>query len=126
MSENRLINNLKGILYYLDTPLLDFEVYERQLIKADDLSAGKLFPQELILYGITYGNLNAFFNRRTLKEGCMYYQNHLRAYGMDTMDFDRYIMMNNGNNHLDNYWVRFDGFGARTFSEICSQEYPVC
>ncbi|MBR3517536.1 MAG: hypothetical protein IKO10_14620 [Lachnospiraceae bacterium] len=42
MAEVRLINNLKGILYYLDTPLLDFEVKNRELIKAVDLNEGRL------------------------------------------------------------------------------------
>ena len=55
MAEVRLINNLKGILYNLDTPL---------------------------------------------------------------MDFDLYIRKNNGNNHLDNYWVKFDDFGAKCFAEL--------
>ena len=47
MAEVRLIKNLKGILYYLDTPLLDFEIRDRRLIKAIDLNDGKLFPPEL-------------------------------------------------------------------------------
>ncbi len=42
MAEVRLINNLKGILYYLDTPLLDFEVKNRELSKAVDLNEGRL------------------------------------------------------------------------------------
>ena len=36
MAQVRLIRNLKGILYYLDTPILDFEIRDRELIKADD------------------------------------------------------------------------------------------
>ena len=44
---------------------------------------------------------------------------------MDEMDFDKYIMMNNGNNNLDNYWVKFDGFGARNFIEMINQDIPV-
>lgn len=125
MAEIRLINNLKGILYYLDVPLLDFEIKDRKLIKADDLNEGKLFPPELALYGITYGNFNEFFERRTMKEGCMFYREHLKAMGMEKFDFDKYIMKNNGNNHLDNYWVRFNDFGAKSFYEIRYQEYPV-
>ncbi len=119
MAEVRLINNLKGILYYLDTPLLDFEVRDRRLIKAVDLNAGRMFPPELALYGITYGNLNEFFERRTMKEGCMFYREHLRNIGMERFDFDAYIRHNNGNNNLDNYWVRFEDFGAKCFADIC-------
>lgn len=125
MAEVRWINNLKGILYYLDTPLLDFEVKERQLIKAHDLNGTKLFPPELAVYGISYGNLNDFFARRTMREGCMFYREHLKAIGMESMDFDKYIMKNNGNNHLDNYWVKFENFGAKSFKDICEQSYPV-
>lgn len=37
---------------------------------------------------------------------------------MDKMDFDLYIRKNNGNNHLDNYWVKFEDFGATKFAEL--------
>ena len=107
MSEVRWIRNLKGVLYYLDTPLLDFEIRDRRLIKAVNLSGGALFPPELALYGISYGNLNAFFERRTMKEGCMNYREHLKNIGMDRFDFDEYIRRNGGSNMLDNYWVEF-------------------
>ncbi len=118
MAEVRLINNLKGILYYLDTPLLDFEIKDRELIRAKDLSEKKLYPWELAELGISYGSFNCFFQRRTMKEGCMFYLEHLRAMGMEKMDFDLYIKKNNGNNHLDNYWVRFEDFGAKRFCEL--------
>lgn len=118
MAEVRLINNLKGVLYFLDTPLLDFEIKDRELIKADDLSGHQLYPYELAMHGVSYGSFVRFFQRRTMREGCMFYREHLRALGMDKMDFDLYIRKNNGNNHLDNYWVKFDDFGARKFSEL--------
>ncbi len=118
MAAVRLINNLKGVLYYLDTALLDFEIKDRKLTKAIDLNNGKLFPPELALYGVTYGNLNEFFERRTMKEGCMFYREHLRAIGMDKFDFDKYIMLKNGNNNLDNYWVKFETFGAKSFQDF--------
>ena len=118
MAEIRRISNLKGVLYYLDTPLLDFEVRDRELIKAENMSGGAFFPPELSLYGISYGNLNAFFERRTMKEGCMFYEEHLRGIGMDPFDFDAYIKRNNGNNMLDNYWVRFEDFGAGQFADL--------
>ena len=118
MAEVRWINNLKGVLHYLDTPILDFEVKDMRLIKAVPLSDGKYLPQELAVCGITYGNLNAFFERRTMKEGCMFYWEHLRNIGMEKFDFDEYIKKNNGNNNLDNYWVRFEDFGARCFADF--------
>lgn len=126
MAEVRLINNMKGILYYLDTPLLDFEIRDRELVKGVDMNDGRYFPPELAVYGISYGNLNEFFCRRTMREGCMFYHEHLRALGLEKMDFERYIMMNNGNNNVDNYWVRFDDFGAKSFYDIAHQNYPVC
>ncbi len=108
MSEARWLNNLKGTLYYLDTPVLDFEVNKRKLIKSDVLNNGKLLPPELALYGISYANLNDFFERRTMKENCMYYREHLKNIGMDKFDFDEYIRINDGKNHVDNYWVKFE------------------
>ena len=125
MAEVRWITNLSGILYYLDTPLLDFSIRERQLIHYVNLSDSRFFPPELALYGISYGNLNEFFERRTMKEHSMFYREHLKAYGMKEFDFDTYIKKNNGNNHLDNYWVRFADFGAQCFADICEQAYPV-
>ena len=122
MAEARLINNLKGILYYLDTPLLDFEVKDRELIKAIDLSNKKLYPYELAKLGVSYGSFNKFFQRRTMREGCMFYHEHLRALGMEKMDFDLYIKKNNGNNHLDNYWVKFEDFGATCWQDIVNME----
>lgn len=118
MAEIRQIRNLRGVLYYINTPLLDFEITDRRLIKADNLSGGRFFPPELAVYGVNYGNINEFFERRTMKEGCMFYREHLKAIGMEMFDFDEYIKKNNGNNNLDNYWVRFEDFGARSFEEI--------
>ncbi len=125
MAQVRWINNLSGVLYYLNVPLLDFEIKDRRLNRAIDLNDGKLFPPELACFGISYGNLNDFFARRTIEEGCMYYREHLSAYGMECFDFDQYIISHNGNNNLDNYWVKFDGFGANSFEEICTQDYPI-
>ena len=88
MAENRLISNLEGILYYLDIPLLDFSVRNRQLVRAVNLSQSRLYPPELALYGISYGNLNEFFERRTMKEHSMFYREHLKAIGMEDFDFD--------------------------------------
>ena len=119
MAEVRWITNLEGILYYLETPLLDFQIRERRLVWFKDLSGGRFYPPELALFGVSYGNFNEFFQRRTMKEGCMLYREHLKAIGMqEKFDFDRYILLNNGNNHLDNYWVRFDGYGAQSFREL--------
>lgn len=118
MSEPRFINNLKGTLYYLETPLLNFTIENRHLIHYEDLNNTKLFPPELAIYGVTYGNINEFFLRRTMEEGCMLYREHLRAIGMDSFNFDEYIRKNNGNNNLDNYWIRFDNFGATSFAML--------
>ena len=126
MAEVRWIFNLSGILYYLDTPLLDFSIKNRRLEYAKDLSGRRLYPPELALYGVSYANLNEFFERRTMKENCMFYREHLKAIGLKSFDFDTYIKKNNGNNHLDNYWVKFEDFGAKCFSDICSQKYPAC
>ena len=99
-------------------PLLDFEIKDRQLIRAENLSGSRRFPPEFTFYGITYGSINEFFERRTMKEGCMYYREHLRNIGMDRFDFDEYIRKNNGNNNLDNYWVKFEDCGVSSFAEL--------
>ena len=85
MAEVRWIQNLKGILYYLDTQLLDFEIRDRRLVKAENLSGGDFFPWEIAVYGISYGNLNAFFERRTMKEGSMLYTRHMKNIGMERL-----------------------------------------
>ena len=125
MAEVRWISDLAGTLYYLDTPLLEFCIENRRLVRAVDLSDHRLYPPELALYGVSYGNINEFFERRTMKENCMFYREHLKAFGMEKFDFDVYIRKNNGNNHLDNYWVKFEDFGAKCFDDICRQDYPV-
>lgn len=118
MAEVRLINNLKGILCYKNIQLLDFEIKNRELIRFEDLNEGKYFPPELALYGISYGNINEFFERRTMKEGCMFYREYLQAIGMDKFDFDKYIQIHNGHNNLDLYWVKFEDFGAKKFEDL--------
>lgn len=123
MAEVRLINNLKGILYYLDTPLLDFEIKDRRLVEYKDLNNMKHYPPELAIWGISYGNINEFFKNRTMREGCMFYREHLKAMGMTKFDFDEYIRKNNGNNNIDNYWVRFEDSGARCFRDIAEHKY---
>ena len=75
-------------------------------------------PFELAMLGVSYGSFVRFFQRRIIREGCILYREHLRALGMDKMDFDLYIRKNNGNNHLDNYWVKFDDGGAQSFAEL--------
>lgn len=48
----------------------------------------------------------------------MHYREHLHNIGMNKFDFDEYIKKNNGNNNLDNYWVKFEDFGAKCFSDF--------
>ena len=118
MSEVRWINNLTGTLCYLDTPLLFFNIKDRKLTESRMLNDGRFLPPELALYGVGYGNINEFFCRRTMPENCMMYREHLDNIGMTKFDFDDYIKNNNGNNNLDNYWVKFDGFGAKCFDDL--------
>ncbi len=66
----------------------------------------------------TATSINAFFERRTIKENCMLYREHLQALGMESMDFDEYIRKNNGSNHLDNDWVKLEEAGIQSFQEL--------
>lgn len=61
MAEIRLISNLKAVLYYLDTPLLDFEIKERKLIRAIDLNESRIFPPELAILGNKLRKYQCFF-----------------------------------------------------------------
>lgn len=48
----------------------------------------------------------------------MLYREHLHNIGMNKFNFDEYIKKNNGNNNMDNYWVKFEDFGAKRFSDF--------
>lgn len=48
----------------------------------------------------------------------MLYREYLHNIGMNKLYFDEYIKKNNGNNNLDNYWVKFEDFGAKCFIDF--------
>ena len=126
MAENRLISNLEGILYYLDIPLLDFSVRNRQLVRAVNLSQSRLYPPELALYGISYGNLNEFFERRTMKEHSMFYREHLKAIGMEDVLISRGGQLAVRTDRLDCDYYRFkelDGGAVNAYQNEYMSQY---
>ena len=84
MAEVRLINNLKGVLYFLDTPILDFEIKDRELIKADDLSGHQLYPYELAMLGIP--SIAMAQNKREEKHGFVCNENGFSYIGLNPAD----------------------------------------
>lgn len=40
-------------------------------------------------------------------------------------DFEEIVKLNNGWNHLDYYWVKFDELDATCWKDILTQKYPI-
>lgn len=127
MKNNRpYIKNLKCILYYMEYPLLELEIKDSKLVRANNLSDGKFFPEALAINGVTYEAIRDFFCNRMIEKDSMYYKEGFVKYkesfymlGADNHCLDVYIKNTNGNNNVDNYWVQFEGFGAQSFAQIC-------
>ena len=124
MSREYYLRNLEGTLYYKDIALFEFRIVNRELIYWKDLSNKELWPPEPKVYGMSYGSLNEFFNRRVVQDNAMLLSQYLKQMGLQYYDFEELVKKNNGSTH-DFYWVKFKDFGARNFSEICTQNYPV-
>lgn len=125
MRREHFIKNMNGVLFYKDIPLFSFEIKDRQLISFQDLSNGEMWPYELRDIGVSYVAINNFFRRRVVADYAMWLREYLDALYLDHYDFEEIVKRMNGNNNVDFYWVKFDGIGAKQFSDIISQEYPI-
>lgn len=125
MGREYFIWNMKGVLLCEDLSLVDFEIKERQLIYARDLSNGERYPWALFRYGLTYQGFNTFFNMRVVRDYAQDLRDYLECMGLKAYDFEALVKKMNGWNALDMYWVRFDDLGARCWADICSQKYPI-
>lgn len=125
MQREHFIRNLKGTMYYQDTPIVEFEIKNRELVQFEDLSNGKYWFAELGLWGETYVAFNEFFKRRVVQDYAMYLREYLDACGLESYDFEEIVKRNNGSNHLDMFWVKFENIGAKCFNDIWQQEYPI-
>lgn len=119
------IKNLEGVLYYIDTPVVEFKIRKRELIHFKELSNGRYYPTEFDYLGISYGGLNKFFEDRVVKYGTQDIASYLKAMNLKEYDFEQLIKKNNGWNHLDNYWLKMKDIGAYDWNEITSQSYPI-
>lgn len=125
MEREYFIQNMEGTLYWKDTPLFDFHIRNRELVSYRDLSNGQMWPAEPKTYGMSYRSINDFFRRRVVEDHAMFLMDYLDAMGLDHYDYEEMIKRNNGSNHLDNFWVKFEGLGAKNFDDICNQHYPI-
>ena len=125
MSREYFIKNMKGILHYQNMPLLDFEIKNRELVKGVDLSGQRYWPPEIKVWGLSYVHLNDFFSRRVVPDNQMLLHDYLQAMNLESYNFEEMIKRRNGANGVDDYWVKFDGVGAKTFEEIRTQKYPI-
>lgn len=124
MAYQYYIYDLEGILCYKDIELFSFCIKDRKLISYEIIS-DKYYPMDFYVKGITYNSFNNFFKYRVVKDGAMWIRDYLDAAGLKHYDFEELVKRNNGWNHLDYYWVKFDGLGARNWEEIKSQYYPI-
>lgn len=69
--------------------------------------------------------MNDFFRRRVVQDYAMFIHEYLSGMGLDCYDFEELVKRNNGSNHLDSYWVKFDGIGASCYNDIWEQSYPI-
>lgn len=125
MSKEYFINNLKGTMYCQDLALFEFEIKDRELVSYQDLSRQKWWPMEAKVYGMSYRSLNDFFRRRVVQDYAMWLQDYLKGMGLSGYDFEELVKRNNGSNHLDEYWVKFDRIGAKCYNDIWTQKYPI-
>ncbi len=125
MSKEHFIKNLKGTMYHQNLALFEFEIKDRQLISCHDLSNQKWWPMEPKEFGMSYRSLNDFFRRRVVQDYAMWLSDYLEGMGLSCYNFEELVKRNNGSNHLDEYWIRFDGIGAQCYDEIWTQKYPI-
>lgn len=126
MGYQYFIRNLDGTLYYLDTPVIEFIIKDRELKYSKELSHGKYYPAEFDFMGITYASINHFFAERVVRYGAQEIEDYLDFLELDQYDFEKIVKKMNGWNALDNYWLKFKNTGAKSWGEIQKQHYPIC
>lgn len=117
--------NIQGILMYQDCPVIDFCITDRVLVYAKDLSNKVHYPWALWQLGLTYEGFNLFFNDRVVRRNAQDMDMYLSAMEMKYYDPELLVKKTNGWNALDYHWVKFPDFGARSWKDIKTQQYPV-
>lgn len=119
------ILNIQGILMYEDTPLIDFKISHCRLIYVKDLSNRRYYPWEFTEIGLTYEAFNTFFNDRVVMEHAQDIRYYLEDMGLKFYDFQALIKKMNGWDGVGNHWIKFDNMGAKCWSDILKQKYPI-
>lgn len=125
MHREHFINNLKGRMYYKETPIFDFEIKNRELVSYTDLSNQRFWPCEPKMNGMSYAALNNFFRRRVVQDYAMWVDEYVHAMGLSEYNFEELVKRNNGNNMIDFFWIKFEGIGAKCWADVWKQEYPI-
>lgn len=118
------LRDLTGTLHYKDTPLCYFSMVNREIVNSIIYTTDFL-PPEIYQLGINYSSINSFFQYRVVRDYAQYIGEYLESLGLKYYDFEEIVKRNNGWNHSDYYWMKFDYFGARGWKEIQTQEYPI-
>lgn len=126
MGYQYFIRDLEGTLYYSDTPVIEFVIKDRELKYSKELSHGRYYPAEFDFMGINYDSINHFFAERVVRYGAQEIEDYLDFLELDQYDFEKIVKKMNGWNALDNYWLKFNSTGAKNWSEIQKQHYPIC
>lgn len=119
------IENIEGILYFKDTPVIDFKIVNWTLVYAKDLSNGRFYPWEMHVMGLNYGAFNSFFNDRVVREHAQDIRMYLDFLGLKFYDFNEMILKMNGWDALGCHWVKFKDKGAKCWNDILTQKYPI-
>lgn len=123
------IKNLKGILMYLDVPLVDFEIINgrvQYIREINRLEHKKHYPIEFLFTdAVEYGDINDFFKHSVVEDGSQDINLYLKALGLKYYDIDEIVKRKNGYNHLGRYWLKLDGIGAKCWKDIKEQDYPI-
>lgn len=121
------IRDISGTLMMRDTEIVDFCISSMQLKYVNLKTNGTGLPWALSSfgYGLTYVGFNEFFNNRVVRENAQDIRSYLDVMGLRHYDFEELVKRMNGWDGVGLHWVRFESIGARCFSDIMSQRYPI-
>lgn len=116
----RAIKDLKGTLYKLNKPLIDFEIERGQITTLDFLDTENL-PYEFIQKN-KYSALLTFLDDRVCPDNRIGLQKDLERAGIPYFNLDEILKYSNGYSVQDYYWIRFDD-GVQSWEELAHHKY---
>ena len=60
-----------------------------------------------------------------VQDGAQDIRKYLNDMGLDFYDLDELVKRTNGHNFLNPLWFKFVGYGAKNYTELKEQDYPV-